>query len=342
MKKRNHLRLGMGMENTLKNDIRRAMAVAAAILALCMYPCMAKAQFSGPALGISASVNQPVTPTTDPAILYPASRDIILTQGDLLTIHLYGVQDYQPEARISLDGTIQLPLIGSLHVEGLTIHQAQDLIAERLTTEGMYRNPQVNIQLTEAPNQAVTVTGEMHGVIPVAGQKRLFDVLAAAGGLPAVASHIVTIDRPGVAQPIVVDLGTDPAKSAHANVPVFPRDTIVVSRVGVIYLLGAFKNQGAVPLQQNSPLTLMQAASIGGGTGFEGRLGDLRIVRTVGLDRKVVNIDIKKVINGKAPDPVLQADDIILLPTNPMRAAIKSGGVSTLIGLASIMVVAFR
>ncbi len=342
MMKNDPLRLRRRMEIALKNDIRSVLVVTAAILALWLCPGMAQAQFSGPALAASTQINQPVTPTTDPAILYPASRDIILDQGDLLTIHLYGTTDYQPVARISLDGTVQLPLIGSLHVEGLTIHQTEDLIAQRLTNAGMYRSPQVSIQLTEAPNQSVTVTGEMHGVVPVAGQKRLFDVLAAAGGLPPTASHLVTINRPGVAQPIVVDLGTDPARSEQANVPVFARDTIVVSRVGVVYLLGAFKSQGAVPLQQNAPLTLMQAAAIGGGTGFEGRLADLRIVRTVGLDRKVVRIDIKKVINGTAPDPVLQADDIVLLPTNPMKAAIKSGGVSTLIGLASILIIAFR
>jgi polysaccharide export outer membrane protein len=242
--------------------------------------------------------------------------------------------------RISLDGTVRLPLIGSLHVEGLTLHQAEHLIAERLTSAGMYRDPQVTIQLTEAPNQVVTLTGEMHGNIPVAGQKRLFDILSAAGGLPSTASHTITIDRPGVPQPIVVDLGTNPAKSASANIPVFPRDTIIVPRVGVVYLLGAFKTQGAIPMQQNSPLTLMQATALGGGDGFQGKLGDLRIIRTEGFDRKVVRIDLKKILKGEAPDPVLQADDIVLLPTNAMKAAIKNGGVATLIGIGSLLLYA--
>jgi polysaccharide export outer membrane protein len=252
------------------------------------------------------------------------------------------MSDYNPVVRVSIDGSIQLPLIGILHVEGLTLHQAEDLIAQRLTSSGMYRNPQVILQVNEAPNQAVTLTGEMHGVIPIAGTKRLYDVLSAAGGLPATASHTITIDRPGVAQPIVISLGTDPSKSKYANVPVFPRDTIIVPRVNVIYLLGAFKNQGPVPIQQNSPLTLMQAAAIGGGPGFEGKLSDLRIIRTVGYDRKVVHVDIKKVLDGKAPDPVLQADDIVLLPTNPMKAAIKSGGLGTLIGIGSLLVLAIE
>lgn len=339
----NHrLRLDMHIKQSRKHGIWSALAIVATISVLCLLSSPARAQFSGPALGISTLANAPLEPTTDPAILYPASRDILLDRGDLLSIHLYGTTDYQPEARISLDGTIQLPLIGNLHVEGLTIHQAQDLIAKRLTSAGMYRNPQVNIQLTEAPNQSVTVTGEAHAVVPVAGQKRLFDVLSAAGGLPATASHLITINRPGVAQPIVVDLGTDPTTSARANVPVFPGDTVVVSRVGVVYLLGAFKNQGAIPIQQNAPLTLMQAAALGGGPGFQGKLGDLRIVRTVGLDRKVVQVDAAKVIKGEAPDPVLQANDIILLPTSAMKAAIKSGGFSTLVGFASILAVSLR
>jgi polysaccharide export outer membrane protein len=310
------------------------------LVALSFYVPSANAQFSGPAVGVSEQVNPNITPTTDPAILYPASRDIILQQGDLIAVHIYGMVDYNPSARVSLDGTIQLPLIGRLYVQGLTVHQAERVIADRLKNAGMYRDPQVTVQFTEAPNQVVTITGEVHGVIPVEGKRRLFDVLSAAGGLPPTASHVITIDRPGISQPIVIDLGTDPAKSSSANIPVFPGDTVIVPRVGVVYLLGAFKNQGAIPLQQNSPLTLMQVAALGGGVGFQGKLSDLRIIRTEGLNRKVVNIDIKKVMNGKAPDPVLQPDDIVLLPTSAMKAAIKSGGVATLIGIGSLVLYA--
>jgi polysaccharide export outer membrane protein len=199
----------------------------------------------------------------------------------------------------------------------------------------------------------------LHGVVPIVGERRLYDVLAAVGGggggaagattvvvggggLPTTASHIITINRPGLAEPITIDLGTDPAKSSLADIPIFPRDTIIVPRVGVVYVLGAFKTQGAIPLQQNSPITLMKVAALAGGPGFEGSYGDLRIIRSVGLSRQVVRIDIKKVINGQAPDPVLLAEDIVFLPSNPMKAAIKSGGLSTLLGIASILVIAIQ
>ena len=302
----------------------------------------AHAQFSGPTLPPSTPVNVPMAATTDPAILYPEARELTLSSGDLLTVRVYGSSDYVPVARISLDGSIDLPLIGLLAVEGLSLHQAEHLIATKLVDAGMYRDPQVTIQLTESPNQVVTVIGEAHGVVPTVSQKRLFDVLAAIGGLPQTASHTITINRPGVEQPIVINLGPNPAHSAMADVPVFPRDTVVIARTGFIYVLGAFRTQGAIPLTANSPLTLMEVASLGGGANYEGRFDDLRIIRTVGLSRTEVRVDIKRVLSGKDPDPVLQADDIVFLPTVQWKAFIKSGGLGTALGIISFFVYAFR
>jgi len=318
----------------------------------------AEAQFSGPAISINTPVNPPVTITTDPAILYPGARDFYLGVQDLLSVHLYESLDYSPTVRVSLDGSVELPLIGTVHLAGLTLSQGEALIARKLIDAGMYRNPQVSIQVVESPNQTATVVGELHGIVPIIGERRLLDVLSSVGGgaatggattivvggggLPTTASHVITINRPGVALPITVDLGTDPAKSAQANIPIFPRDTIIVSRVGVVYLLGAFRTQGAIPLQQNSPLTLMQVAALAGGAGYEGRSNDLRLIRTTGFTRQVVKVDMKKVIDGKAPDPVLRPDDIIFLPSSPMKSAIKNGGLGVLLGIISILLFAVQ
>lgn len=326
-------------ERSLVWGLRVAVFWALAVLAL---TSSASAQFSGPALDMSTTVNRKMTPTTDPAILFPSAREIHLGQGDLLAIHLYPAGDYSPVVRVALDGTVQLPLIGVLTVDGLSLHETESLIATKLEAAGMYRNPQVTIQLMESPNEIVTLSGEMHGVFPVAGGKRLYDVLSSAGGLPATASHTITINRPGVPDPIIVKLGTDPALSAESNIPLFPGDTVVVARVGVVYLLGAFKLQGAIPMQQNAPLTLMQLAAIGGGTGYEGNFSDLRIIRTEGYNRTVVRVNIDRVIKGKDPDPVLQADDIVFLPTSVMKAAIKVGGIGTVLGIASILLYTFH
>jgi polysaccharide export outer membrane protein len=323
------------------------------------------AQFSGPALTLPTQPPAVETPTPLADIPEPHPHDILLVPGDVLTIHLFGSTEFEPVVRVGLDGSVQLPLLGLVKLRGLTVEQAEDAIASRLKSAGMYKDPQITIQITEAPNQYATVTGELHALVPLVGVRRLLDVLAMAssggggetastagnvgfsggggstGGFPLSASHVVTIIRQGQPQPIVVDLGTDPLKAGEANIVIQPRDLIVLSRVGSVYIIGAFAKQGAIPLDQNSPLTLMQATSLAGGVGFEGRYEDLRIIRTEGLERKEVKVDIKHILRGQAPDPILQANDIVFLPTNAIKAALKGNGLNLLTNVADVAVLAF-
>jgi polysaccharide export outer membrane protein len=44
-------------------------------------------------------------------------------------------------------------------------------------------------------------------------------------------------------------------------------------------------------------------------------------------------VNLSRVIAGKDPDPILQNDDIVMVPTNLIKAAIKGGGVGIAIGL---------
>jgi polysaccharide biosynthesis/export protein len=318
----------------LAHGYRLAGLWVAACIVFLMCASNARAQFSGPATSSTAGYNQELTATTDRAILYPGERDIVLTIGDNISIRLFSDPKYQPQVRINNDGTVLLPLIGVVHLEGLSVTQAENLIAEKLESDGMYRDPQVTLQITEGPNAVVTVIGEVHAVVPVVGTRHLLDVLSTAGGLPPTASHVITINRPGVAKPLVVDLGTDPLLSSLGNIPVFPGDTIVVSRIGIVYMLGSFTSPlGTIPLNAYTPLTLTEATALAGGIKWEGRFSDLRIIRTVGDHRTVAVYDIKKVLNGKAPDPILQPNDIVYLPPVPFKQFITSGGLGTALGI---------
>ena len=279
----------------------------------------------------------PNFPAASMAMLYPGD-DFQLGPGDLINIRVFGSSDYVDTIRIDVNGNVELPYIGSVHLDKMNVHQAQVLIADRLRTGGFYLNPEVIIQVVESINSSVTIAGEVRQVVPVTGARPLISVLAAAGGLPSNASHTVRIVRPGRAEPIVVNLGTDLTNSEAANLLVYPRDIIQISRAGVVFVLGAFKQQGSLPLDQSMPLTLMQVAALSGGVGFEGRYDDLRLIRTYGSERKLVDVDIKKVLNGQAPDPILQANDIVFLPTNQMKAALKSLGVGGVVGLIGFLI----
>jgi polysaccharide biosynthesis/export protein len=297
------------------------------------------AQFSGPATSSTSAYNQSLTVTTDPAILYPGERDVVLTVGDVITIRLFSDAEYTPSVRINNDGTVLLPLIGIVHLEGLSITKAEELIAEKLSAAKMYRDPQVTLQISEGPNSVVTLVGEQHAVVQVAGTRHLLDVLSAAGGLPPTASHVITINRPGVPEPIVIDLGTDPLRSSLGNIPVFPGDTIVISRIGFVYVLGSFTSAtGTIPLNAYTPLTLTEATALSGGIKFEGKFSDLRIIRTVGDHRTVAVYNIKKVLDGKVPDPILQPNDIVYLPPVPLKQLLSSGGLGTILGIVDLAI----
>jgi polysaccharide export outer membrane protein len=302
------------------------------------------AQANAPTAPIGVAPVQAATSSTTPlanqSTLYPG-EDFLLAPGDLVSVHVFMQPEYSPTVRVGLDGTVELPFIGSVELQGLTVRAAQTLVADRLRAGEYYRNPEVTIQVLESINGSVTISGEVKAVVPLTAARRLIDVLSAAGGLPASASHTVRIVRrepDGQEKTIEVNLGADLTHSADAGMLVYPRDIIEVSRAGVVYVLGAFARQGSVPLDQAQPLTLLQLVALSGGVGFEGQYNDLRLIRTVGTDRKVVEVDVKKVRDGKAPDPVLQANDIVFLPTNEMKAALKSLGAGGVLGVVSVLI----
>jgi polysaccharide export outer membrane protein len=294
------------------------------------------AQFNGP--GPTLQTPTTATVTTDRAVLFPPGRDPILSPGDLIQIRVFEQADYNPEVRLSASGTVLLPLIGTVDLNGKTVSQAEKLIEQRLVDAQIYRNPQVTIQLAEGPNQAATIVGEVHSVVPILGSRRLLDVLAVAGGLPPTASHVITINRPGVAEPIVVDLGTDPLHSGLANVPIFPGDTIIIGRIGVVYMVGNFKSPGMIPLTQYTPLTLMEATALSGGLLYQGKYNDVRLIRTIGDHRTVVKLDIQRILHGKDADPILQANDIVFIPDDALKAFIANGNLGTLLGVVSLLI----
>lgn len=294
-------------------------------------------QYSAPAAMETSPGALPSSPGAT-AMLYPG-EDFQLGPGDLIAIRLFGSNEYTTTVRVDTNGNVELPYIGSVHVQGLTVHQAQLLIADRLRAGGYFLNPEILIQVIESTNSSVTIAGVVRAIIPITGARRLIDVISAAGGLPANASHTVSIVRPGHKEPMVLNLGTDLTNTAAMDTLVYPRDIIQIARAGVVYVIGAFRAQGALPLDQSMPLTLLQLAALSGGIGFEGRYADLRIIRTFGNERREVKVNIKRVLNGKAPDPILQANDIVYLPTSDLKAMAKSLGVGGVIGLIGLFTV---
>ena len=309
---------------------------SAALLLMVLAASALRAQFNGttPTSAPGLNVRHPLT--TDPAILYPLQRETRLMVGDVMLVNVYGVLPlYADTERVSQDGTIRLNLGGVVHVEGLSLKEAEQAISTRFEEAQTFHNAQVSITLTEAPAHVATVVGfgMQRGVVPVTGPTRLYQVLASAGGLPVTSSTMLTIDRPGNAEPIFADIGSDPAHSAGGNIPIFPGDTIAVGTVGQVFVVGAVNRPAAIPLSGSTPTTILKAVTAAGGTTFPAKSDDTKLVRMTGDKRTVIDVHLSQIMNGKQEDIMLQSDDIVLVPSSAIRTVIKNGGITTAIAL---------
>jgi hypothetical protein len=67
--------------------------------------------------------------------------------GDLLVIEIAGEPDLPREYEVRADGTIRLPLIGSVRVAGSTAAQVRDAVAKQITDRGLGKSPGVAVSL---------------------------------------------------------------------------------------------------------------------------------------------------------------------------------------------------
>ena len=147
--------------------------------------------------GAAAAPAQETAAPQSPRLL--ANSNVKLGIGDLIEISVFGVPDLSTKARISGSGDVYLPLIDYVHVADLTIDEAQELIQKRLEDGGFVRGPHVSIFVNESASQAITMVGEINrpGAYPAIGERRLFDMISAAGGLSEKAGRIITIEHHG-------------------------------------------------------------------------------------------------------------------------------------------------
>jgi polysaccharide biosynthesis/export protein len=266
--------------------------------------------------------------------------ETVIGSGDLLRVSVFGVNTFDEEVRVSARGEISLPLIGDVHVAGLNTDEAQSLIRKKLIEGNFMVHPEVSVFEKEYATQGVAVLGEVQkpGVYPLLGPHHLFDVLSFAGGMTPKAGSEVTIthhDRPD--QPKNVTLAGDVAKSNASNVEILPGDTVVVSKAGIVYVVGDVKSPAGVVMETGSEMTVVKAIAMAGGANPTAALNSGKIIRRTPQGPQEIPIQLKQILSAKAADPKLEAEDIVFVPTSAAKGAAKRGLeaiVQTAVGVA--------
>jgi polysaccharide export outer membrane protein len=229
---------------------------------------------------------------------------------------VYNVPELTTKTRISSNGDMYCPLVGYLHVAGLSNEEAQALVEKRLSE--FVRNPHVSLFVSEYASQGASVLGEVAhpGVYPVLGQQHLFDLLSAAGGLTDKAGRSLSVThRSDPDKTVTIPLSRNLKDDSQTNIPVFPADTVIVSKADIVYVVGDVERPSGVLIDAGG-LTVLQALALAGGAGRAAKLSDTKLLHKDEKGTTETSINLKKILQAKAPDIPLRANDILIVPTN--------------------------
>ena len=273
----------------------------------------------------------------------PMPAAVRIGPGDLLDIQVFGVPDLSQKTRVTSSGDVYLPLVGYVHLDGLTVEEAQGAIEKKLLEGQFVNDPHVTIFVAEYAT-GVSVMGEVQhpGVYPIFGSRRLFDVISAAGGLTEKAGRVVTIthrDQPH--DPLSVTFDPDPAKNSDTNVDIVQGDTVVVTRAGVIYVVGEVQQPSGFLMEASQNFTVLKALALAHGAARYAKLDNSKLIRKkADGGYQEIPVALRKILDGKDKDVGMQADDILFVPASGGKRAAETT-LNSVLGVASGLAIRF-
>jgi polysaccharide biosynthesis/export protein len=283
--------------------------------------------------------------------------DYVLGPEDQIIVHAFQVPEI-PNTAIPVggDGYINLPLAGRVKASGLTVSGLERELATRL---GNYvRDPQVTVSVAEYRSQPVSIIGAVSnpGIVQLKGHKNLVEVIALAGGVRPEAGNIVTVTRELSNGRIPLpDASDDPSGSfsiAHVklvdvmqadnpqnNLVIQRDDVIMIPRAPLVYVVGEVNKPGAYVLNERDSLSLLQAVAVAGGLTVRAAPKKAKILHQEAgsSQRTEVAANVKKILDGHAPDVTLHPDDILFVP-NDKAKSITASALQMAMGMASAAV----
>lgn len=169
-----------------------------------IYVNAAAAEIVPPTVTPDSSVGLPSIRSA-PALSIGVDEDYILGAGDTIAVSFFNVPEYDSQHLISTSGNINLPLVGSVLVGGMTVRQASNAIADIYQRQRQLQSPIVSINVLQPRPVQVAIAGEIvqPGLYSLLGGEtgypRLFQALQQAGGLTQAADlSSVEVKRKGV------------------------------------------------------------------------------------------------------------------------------------------------
>jgi len=154
--------------------------------------------FAASGFAQEAAPAQPVAPPATAAAApqsggVSAPAGYILSANDQVAVEVFGEDDLRTNGRLNGEGNLSLPLLGSVHLSGLTLTQAASRLTE-LYAKDYLVSPKVNVTLVGYAKRRFTILGQVNrpGSFEMPegspGGVDLLEAIAMAGGYTRIAA----------------------------------------------------------------------------------------------------------------------------------------------------------
>jgi polysaccharide export outer membrane protein len=253
----------------------------------------------------------------------PASSTYRLQPYDLIDLDVYSEADLHKPARLGSDGTVLLPLIGSVKIGGMTVAQATDLITKKYAA-GFVKNPSVMITVIQYRKSTFSILGQVSrpGIyeIPEGAHVSILEAISLAGGYTTTAAQNAVMVKRMIDGKVTLyrikaaDMAQNPDVVPFE---ILPGDTVVVSapEKASFTILGQVQRPGLFEIPPGTHVSIIEAISLAGGYTPMASQNGVTVKRMV--DGRLVILPVRAADMEQDPNLVpfeVLAGDSVLVP----------------------------
>jgi polysaccharide export outer membrane protein len=270
-----------------------------------------------------------VLPLDEPA----PSPEYTIGPGDILFINVSGKPEFSSlsttssysqlgniqapsGSRVDGNGNIQMPYLGTVHIGGMTLPQAQQQI---LSVAKKYINePWVVVEIGQHKSHPLYLLGQFRnaGTYYMDRPLNLLQGIALGNGYDINADITsARLIRDNKTAPVDINALLTQGDQRH-NIWLKPGDTLYIpdNKTRLVFVFGAVKKAGPVTIPPGG-LTLPQAIATAElrDTGHDFRY--IRIIRSISATQgELMIVDFERILRGEAMPMLLQQGDIVYVP----------------------------
>ena len=276
-------------------------------------------------IALHAQTLRPVSPSpSSPDSTLPAQK---IGPNDLLWISVADCPELTRNFRVSADGMLTLPLLKQrIRVANEMPVDIENQLTEALVKDQILVSPVVTVSVAEYRSVPVSVMGAVKRPVTfqAVGNITLLDALTKAEGLSPEAGPEILVSKTASGQQAEAALvqripikGLIDEADPALNVRLYGGEEIRVPPAGRVYVIGNVKKSGAFPIQDGNDTTVMKVIALSEGLlPYTNKEAFIYRRESGKGDRGEIPIQLGRILDRKAPDVALQANDILYIPDN--------------------------